>query len=135
VFNASTSPPKEWYAVTETNVFELTQPGTFSDPLTEINGNFGEPVRILVPEDRARRPIAEGPLALEQLTRRGKPSVGRQHGRPHPSHGIAEMVDVNDLAEVVRPVCPAIRVIRARPGLPLSLSEIKAVTKHGKSKP
>jgi high-affinity K+ transport system ATPase subunit B len=33
VFNASTSPPKECYAVTETNVFELTQPGTFSDPL------------------------------------------------------------------------------------------------------
>src|SRR6202022_5182331 len=25
------------------------------------------------------------------------------------------MVDVNDLAEVVRPVCPAIRAIRARP--------------------
>jgi hypothetical protein len=35
VFNASTSPPKEGYAVTETNVFELTQPGTFSDPLRE----------------------------------------------------------------------------------------------------
>ena len=36
VFNASTSPPKEGYAVTETNVFELTQPETFSDPLTEV---------------------------------------------------------------------------------------------------
>ena len=43
VFNASTSPPKEGYAVTETNVFELTQPGTFSDPLTEVlrNGACG----------------------------------------------------------------------------------------------
>ena len=39
VFNASTSPPKEGYAVTETNVFELTQPGTFSDPLTEVLRN------------------------------------------------------------------------------------------------
>src|SRR6202011_5001271 len=39
VFNASTSPPKERYAVTETNVFELTQPGTFSDPLTEVLRN------------------------------------------------------------------------------------------------
>jgi hypothetical protein len=76
-----------------------------------INGDFGEPDRILVPEGRAWRPIAEGPLALQHLTRRGKPSVGRQHGRPQPTHGIAEMVDVNDLTEVVRPIRPAIRVI------------------------
>src|SRR6202051_2906386 len=33
---ASTSPPKERYAVTESNVFKLSQPGTFSDPLTEV---------------------------------------------------------------------------------------------------
>src|SRR4029077_18675788 len=31
--------PKEGYAVTETNVFELTQPGRFSDPLTEVLRN------------------------------------------------------------------------------------------------
>jgi len=36
VFDASASPPKEWYAVTETNVFQLTQPGAFADPLTEV---------------------------------------------------------------------------------------------------
>jgi len=42
VFNASTSPPKERYAVTETNVVELTQPGTFSDPLTEVLRNGAE---------------------------------------------------------------------------------------------
>jgi putative transposase len=36
VFNASTSPAKEWYAVTETNVFQLSQPGCFIDPLTEV---------------------------------------------------------------------------------------------------
>jgi hypothetical protein len=39
VFNASTSPPKEGYAVTGTNVFEPTQRGTFSDPLTEVLRN------------------------------------------------------------------------------------------------
>ena len=79
-----------------------------------IDGDFGKPVRVLVPEGGARRPIAEGPFALQHPTRRGKPSVGRQHGRPQPSHGIAEMIDVNDLAEVVRPVCPAVRAILAR---------------------
>jgi putative transposase len=36
VFNASTSPPKERYAVTETNVFQLVQPGAFIDSLTEV---------------------------------------------------------------------------------------------------
>jgi hypothetical protein len=36
VFDASTSPLKEGYAVTETNVFQLSQPGTFVDPLTEV---------------------------------------------------------------------------------------------------
>jgi hypothetical protein len=35
VFNASTSPPKS----DTPNVFELTQPGTFSDPLTEVLRN------------------------------------------------------------------------------------------------
>jgi hypothetical protein len=39
VFDASASPPKEWYAVTETNVFQLTQPGAFADPLTEVLRN------------------------------------------------------------------------------------------------
>ncbi len=38
-----------------------------------------------------------------------------QRGRPQPSHGIAEMVDVNDFAEIVRPICPTILVILARP--------------------
>src|SRR5262245_13116665 len=79
-----------------------------------IDGDFGQSVRILVPECRAWRPIAEGPLALQYLARRAKLSAGRQHGCPQPSHGIAEMIDVNNLAEVVRPVCAAIRAIFAR---------------------
>jgi transposase-like protein len=36
VLDASTSPPKERYAVSNDNVFKLIQPGTFDDQLTEI---------------------------------------------------------------------------------------------------
>src|SRR5262249_2092446 len=61
-----------------------------------IDGDFSKSVGILVPESRARRSIAEGPLALQLPVRRGKPRVGRQHGRPQPGHGIAEMIDVDD---------------------------------------
>jgi hypothetical protein len=32
---STANPPKECYAVTETNVFQLSKPGTFADPLTE----------------------------------------------------------------------------------------------------
>src|SRR4029453_16260135 len=71
-----------------------------------INGDFGKSVRIFVPECHALRQIAEGHGALPPPTRRGKACIERQHGRPQPGHGIAEMVDVNDLRKVVRPVCP-----------------------------
>ena len=70
-----------------------------------IDRDFGKPVRILVPEGRVWRPIAEGSRALQRPTRHGKPCAGRQHSRPQPDHGIAEMIDVNDFAEVVWPVC------------------------------
>ena len=36
VFNASTSPMKEGYAVSDSNVFKLAQPGVFTDSLTEV---------------------------------------------------------------------------------------------------
>jgi hypothetical protein len=39
MIRASTSPPKERYAVTDTNVTKLVLPGTFTDPLTEILRN------------------------------------------------------------------------------------------------
>ena len=39
MIRASTSPPKERYAVTDTNVSKLVRPGTFTDPLTEILRN------------------------------------------------------------------------------------------------
>jgi putative transposase len=39
VFDASTSPPKERYAVTDDNVIKLVQPGSFEDPLTEVLRN------------------------------------------------------------------------------------------------
>jgi putative transposase len=39
VFDASTSPLKERYAVTDDNVIKLIQPGSFEDPLTEVLRN------------------------------------------------------------------------------------------------
>ena len=36
VFDASTSPPKERYAVTQDNIIKLAQPGEIGDPLTEV---------------------------------------------------------------------------------------------------
>jgi putative transposase len=39
VFDASTSPAKERYAVTDDNVIKLIQPGSFDDPLTEVLRN------------------------------------------------------------------------------------------------
>jgi hypothetical protein len=39
VFEASTSPLKECYAQTDTNVFQLSQPRTFAHPLTEALRN------------------------------------------------------------------------------------------------
>jgi len=41
----------------------------------------------------------------------------RQHERPQPGHGIAEVIDVNDLAQIVRLVRLAMRVILARPAM------------------
>src|SRR5262249_49465890 len=39
VFEALISPAMECYAVTEINVFQLSQPGTLADPLTEVLRN------------------------------------------------------------------------------------------------
>ena len=39
VFEASTSVLKEWYAHADTNVFQLSKPRTFADPLTEVLRN------------------------------------------------------------------------------------------------
>jgi hypothetical protein len=36
VFNASTSPMKEGYAVSDSNIIKLAQPGAFTDSLTEV---------------------------------------------------------------------------------------------------
>jgi hypothetical protein len=116
----------------------VTGPPSFNDDLnanadrkTEIavrapliDGDFGKPIRILVPEGSTRRQIAEGPRALQHSTGHGKPCVGWQHRRPYAGHGVAEMIDVHDLAEVVRPGCPAICVILTWPaGGPLAARE------------
>ncbi|MCK1478294.1 IS256 family transposase, partial [Bradyrhizobium sp. 197] len=39
VLDASTSPPKERYAVSNDNVIHLIQPGIFDDQLTEVLRN------------------------------------------------------------------------------------------------
>src|SRR5215472_6162643 len=46
-----------------------------------VDRDFGKPVRVLVPEGRAGRPIAERPRVLEHAARRGELGVGRQHRR------------------------------------------------------
>ena len=51
---------------------------------------------------------------LYHPTCRDQPRIIRQHERSQPGHGITEMIDVNDLAQIVWPVCPAMRVILAR---------------------
>ena len=62
----------------------------------------------------ARWPIAEGPGVLQHPTCRDQPCIVRQHDRPQPGHRIAEMIDVNDLGQIVRPICPAMRFILPR---------------------
>src|SRR5262245_22133979 len=69
-----------------------------------VDRDFGKSVRILVPEGRAGRPIAERPRVLQHAARRGELGVGRQHRRAQAGHGIAEVIDVDDFGEVVRPV-------------------------------
>jgi hypothetical protein len=61
------------------------------------------------------RPIAERPRVLEHAARGGELGIGRQHRCAQAGHGIAEVIDVDDFGEVVRPVSSAIRVILARP--------------------
>jgi hypothetical protein len=51
VLNASTSPPKERYAVSNDNIIKLIQPGSVEDQLTEILRNG------------ARALLAQGSLA------------------------------------------------------------------------
>src|SRR6202023_1405738 len=76
VFNPSTSPPKERYAVTETNVFELTQPGTFSDPLTEVLRNGA---RTLLGQGRRSRGCGLAQHPYDKLTDDGRRRLVR-HG-------------------------------------------------------
>src|SRR5262249_41448450 len=60
-------------------------------------------------------PITEGPRSLQHSTCRDQACAARQHECPQPAYRIAVMIDVNDLAQIVRPACPAMRLIHARP--------------------
>src|SRR5262249_23282026 len=78
-----------------------------------VDRDFGKPVRILVPEGRTRRAIAEGPRPLQDAPRSGELDAGCQRRCPQAGHGVAEMIDVDDFGEVVGPVSSAIRVVLA----------------------
>src|SRR5262249_41680154 len=80
-----------------------------------IDGDFGKSVGVLIPEGRAWLPLAERPRALQNPCRDDESCGGQELGYPQASHGIAEMIDVDDLAEVVWPVCLAVRVVLVRP--------------------
>jgi len=49
-----------------------------------IDGDLGKAVRILVPEGRAGRPVAERPCPLEHAARGGEPGVGGSMGARKP---------------------------------------------------
>jgi hypothetical protein len=75
LLNDLTSPPKERYAVSNDNVVQLNQPGTFQDQLTEVlrrgapilylkgisTGDFSEALAALLGKD------ASGDSAMSQI--------------------------------------------------------------------
>ena len=78
-----------------------------------IDGDFDKSVRVLIPEGGAHRQVA--PRALQDPTCRNESGIKWHCRCPQAGHGVAEVVDIADLAEIVRPVWAAIRVILARP--------------------
>src|SRR5215472_5471661 len=79
-----------------------------------IDGDFGKPVGILIPESRARLSITERVRALQNPSRNQKSCGTRELGDPQATHGIAEMIDVDDLAEVIGPPRLAFGVVVVR---------------------
>src|SRR5512133_2602070 len=76
VFNASTSPMKEGYAVSNSNVIKLTQPGTFSDSLTEILRNgaralLGQAIEAEVTEFLAKHADLKTATGQQRVVRHG----------------------------------------------------------------
>jgi hypothetical protein len=66
VFDASTSPPKERYAVTDDIVIKFIQPGSFEDPLTEVLRNGARALLAQAVEAEVRRS-----WAATAISRRG----------------------------------------------------------------
>jgi putative transposase len=77
VIRASTSPPKERYAVTKANVSKLVPPGTFTDLLTEILRNGARALLAQAVEAEVADFLAEH---ASELTDDGRQRVVR-HGR------------------------------------------------------
>src|SRR5262249_56806556 len=78
VIRASTSPPKERYAVTDTNVSKLVPPGTFTDPLTEILRDGARALLAQAVEAEVAEFLAQH---ADKLTDDGRRRVVR-HGHP-----------------------------------------------------
>jgi hypothetical protein len=68
--------------VTETNVFELTQPGTFSDPLTEVLRNGARTLLGLAVEAEVAAWLS---THTDKLTDDGRRRLVR-HGPPSKAH-------------------------------------------------
>src|SRR5262245_41676143 len=63
---------------------------------------------------------------LQHATCRDQPCIVWQHDGSQPGHGISEMINVNDLGQIVRPICAAMRVIP-----PWSARRSLAPSQHG----
>jgi putative transposase len=71
VLDASTSPPKERYAVFNDNVTKLIQPGEFDDQLTEILRNGARALLAEAVRPRSRTFSASSPPACRKRANNG----------------------------------------------------------------
>jgi hypothetical protein len=93
VFNASTSPMKKGYAVSDSNVIKLAQPGVFTDSLTEVLRSGARALLTQAVEAEVaevsrkvcRTQARDGPSAR----RAPRPSSGTLGRSPHLSRGAA----------------------------------------------
>jgi phosphoglycerate dehydrogenase-like enzyme len=115
VLDASTSPPKERYAVSNDNVTKLIQPGVFDDQLTEILRNgaralLAQAVEVEVTDFLGKRADVKTALsaAMTWCLRprstagcgRGRTALGYRARRSSPNRGItvAEVTYCNSIS-------------------------------------
>ena len=91
VYNASTSPMKEGYAVSDSNVIKLAQPGVFTDSLTEVlrsgaRALLTQAVEAEVAEFLAKHADLKTETGHQRVVRHGPFSRARHHDRRRPCH-------------------------------------------------